>query len=179
MEITTTLPQGSRARVWLYTLATLVLAPLLNFLVGLIVNIDMASFVLYGFIPVGTLALCALACSGFILGARTVVYMPDVVDFGFLMAVSMGAIVLTFFFEYAYLMVRFDATSEQLGSFGRFVANSITSAEYHIYSRPYGLEGPYRAGDDGFLIAFVRVPAAAAIAKVVHSTMVSRAINIS
>jgi hypothetical protein len=105
--------------------------------------------------------------------------MPDVVDLVFLMAVSIGAIVLTFFVEYAYLIVWHHAGVKELGSFGRFVATSITSAQYQMYSKPYGLEGPLRAGEGGFLIAFVRIPAAAAIAKIVHSTMVSRAVNMS
>jgi hypothetical protein len=176
--VTTGTP-GSRGKIWLLTLATLLLAPLLNFVIGLITNIDLASLAVYTFIPVGTFALCALACSGFIYGSQSSFHTPDVVDLVFLMAVSLGAIVLPFFVEYAYLIVRGHATAGQLGGFGRFVATSISSAEYHIYSTPYGLEGPVRAGEGGFLIAFVRIPAAAAVAKIVHSAMVSRAVNLS
>ena len=170
---------GSRGKIWLFTLATLLLAPLLNFVLGLVINLDLASFALYTFIPVGTFALCALACSGFIYGSKGSVYAPDVVDLVFLMAVSIGAVVLTFVVEYAYLIIGHHVTAEQLGGFGHFVATSITSAQYQMYSRPYGFAGPLPAGEDGFLITFVRIPAAAAIAKIVHSTMVSRAVNMS
>ena len=179
MEDHANLVPGSRGKIWLFTLATLLLAPLLNFVIGLLINIDLASFALYTFIPVGTFALCALACCGFIYAAKKSVYTPDAVDLVFLMAVSIGAIVATFFVEYAYLIMWHHATAEQLGGFGRFIATSITSAQYQSYSRPYGLEGPLRAGEGGFLIAFVRIPAAAAIAKIVHSTMVSRAVNMT
>jgi len=179
MEEQTTQVQGSRARIWLFTLATVLLAPLLNFVIGLVTNIDVASFAVYTFVPVGTLALCALACSGFIYGSQASVYMPDVVDLVFLMAVSIGAIALTFFVEYVYLIIQGHATADQLGGFGHFVATNITNAQYQIYSRSFGLEAPVRAGEDGFLIAFVRIPGAAAVAKIVHSAMVSRAVNMS
>lgn len=179
MQDVTTPTQGSRATIWAYTLATMVLAPLLNFLIGIVTSIDLASFTLYTFIPVGTFALCAVACSGFIFGAKESIYMPDVVDLVFLMAASVGAIVLTYLVEYVFQIVWYHASTQQLGTFGRFVATSITSAEYTTYSKPYGLEGSIRAGEGGFLVAFVRIPAAAAIAKIVHSTMASRAINMS
>jgi len=179
MENYSTQVQGSRARGWLFTLVTLLFAPLLNFVIGLAINIDLASFALYTFIPVGTFAFCALACSGFIYESRKAVYMPDAVDLAFLMVVSISAIVLTFLVEYLYLILWHHATARELGGFGRFVASSITGAQYQIYSKPYGLTGPLRAGDDGFLIEFVRIPAAAAVAKIVHSTMVSRAVNMS
>jgi hypothetical protein len=179
MEELTTRVQGSRGKIWLFTLATALLAPLLNFVIGLVTSIDLASFAVYTFIPVGTFALCALACSGFIYGSKDALYMPDVVDLVFLMAVSVGAIALTFLVEYAYLIIRGHATAAQLGGFRHFVATTITNAQYQSYSRPFGLEGPLRAGEGGFLIAFVRIPAAAAVAKIVHSTMVSRAVNMS
>jgi hypothetical protein len=171
--------QGSRFILWLYTLATLALAPLLNFGIGLATDYDLASFSLYSFIPVGTMALCALACSGFLFAGMRTIYLPDAVDLVFLMIVSVGAIVLTFFVEYAYLIVKGVATSEQLGGFGRFFMTSITEAQYSSYSRSLGYAPPVRAGDDGFLILFVRFAAAPAIAKIIHSTVVSRAINLS
>lgn len=179
MENDATQVQGSRAKIWLFTLATLLLAPLLNFVIGLAINIDLASFALYTFIPVGTFALCALACSGFIYGSKRSIYMPDAIDLVFLMIVSIGAIVLTFLVEYLYLIIWQHVAANELGGFGRFVSSSITGAQYQMYSKPYGLVGPMRAGDDGFLIEFVKLPAAAAIAKIVHSSMVSRAVNMS
>jgi hypothetical protein len=131
------------------------------------------------FIPIGTFALCALACSGFLLGAARTLYHPDTIDLVFLMAASIGAIVLGFVFEYVYLMVSHDATPAQLGTFGRFVFTSITEAEVTTYSRHFEAAPPARIGDVGVLIMIVRVAGAAAIAKAVHSTMVSRAINMS
>jgi hypothetical protein len=179
VEHHTNLVQGSRSKIWLFTLATLLLAPLLSFAIGLVIKLDLASFAVYTFIPVGTFGLCALACSGFIYGSKDSAFMPETVDLVFLMAVSIGAIVLTYFVEYAYLIIWHRATADQLGGFGHFVSTSITNAQYETYSRPYGLEGPIRAGEGGFLIAFVRIPAAAAVAKIVHSTMVSRAVNMT
>ena len=170
----------------MFTLATLVLAPLLNFGIGLVTGFDVASLALYTFIPVGTFALCALACGGFLLGSMRANYSPDAIDLPFLMIVSVGAIVLTYLVDYAYLIFWQHATSRQLGGFGHFVVTSITEARYQDLSshhdslyRSFGFQDPVRAGEGGFLVNFVRIPAAAAVAKIVHSTMVSRAVNLS
>jgi hypothetical protein len=45
---------GSRYAIWLFTIATAELAPLVNFLIGLVTGYDLASFSLYTFIPVGS-----------------------------------------------------------------------------------------------------------------------------
>lgn len=170
---------SSRARIWLFTLATVLLAPLLNFGIGLATHFDVASVTVYTFIPVGTFALCALACSGFLYACGNSIYWPDTIDLAFLMLASVGSIFLTYLVEYAYLIAWHGATAAQIGGFGRFVVSNITEAQYHLYSKSYGLEGPLRAGEGGFLIMLVRIPAAAAIAKAVHSSMVSRAVNMS
>ena len=175
----TTAAPGSRYVIWLFTLATVVLAPLANFLIGLATGYDLASFALYTFIPVGTFALCALACSGFAWGSMRTIRMPDAVDLVFLMLASVGAIVMTFVFEYAWAILHYGATVEQLGGFGRFVSTQITEAQFENYSRFQDMRGTTTAGEGGFLIMLVRLAGAAAIAKIVHSNMVSRAINLS
>ena len=167
---------GSRLVIWLFTLVTVVLAPLVNFVILLVTGFDLASFSLYTFIPVGTFALCALACSGFAWGSMRTVRLPDVVDLGFLMLASVGAIVMTFVLEYGWAILHYHATVDQLGS---FVATQIREAQIESYSRFQDLNGPARAGEGGFLIMLVRIAGAAAIAKIVHSNMVSRAINLS
>jgi hypothetical protein len=170
---------ASRTIIWLYTLASAVLAPLLNFGIALATGLDLASFTIYEFIPVGTLALCALACGGFLLGAARTIYLPDTIDLVFLMIASISAIVLGFAFEYVYLMIKYDVSAEQLGTFGRFVYVNITEAQVTSYSRQFGVSAPAAAGDAGLLVMLIRLAGAAAVAKAVHSTMVSRAVNLS
>lgn len=168
-----------RLKVWLLTLATVVLAPLVNGTIAIATGFDISSIALYTFIPAGTFALCALACSGFLYGSIQADYSPDQVDLPLLMIASVASIVLTYLFDYAYMTLRYPEAASQLGSFGRYVLTSITETRYTMYSRAGGVEGPLRAGEGGFLIQVVRIAGAAAVAKIVHSTMVSRAVNVA
>lgn len=160
-----------RLRTWLLAIFTAVLATLGNAAIAVNTGFEVFSFTMFFLIPVGTLLLCVVASSGFYLGARTSPFQPTQIDLAFLMLVNVGLIVLVYAAEFLYAIATHDSPAGQAATLPRFIADRVTQAKYHTYMRGMPANAPpVSPGEAGWLLLLIRVSAALAVAKIVHSS---------
>jgi hypothetical protein len=153
-----------RAKSWLIAILSLALVLLANQVILAWVGFDLASFTILFLVPVGALILCLLASTGFYVGIRMFPFQPNSVDLVFLMLLNVSAVLLVYAVEYCF------AQAQHPESFSQFFVHSITESKFHMYMRRMPTDAPPVAAQEaGWLLLLIRLSAALAVAKIIHS----------
>lgn len=169
------LPQTPRQRLalWGMCMASLLLATALVKLIAAVVGIDVFSILLWSFVPVGAIAVAAVALSGYAAGAQLFRWQGDGWDLLFLMVVCLALQLLMVGVDYLWLLRAQPSLAHQL-TFAKFFSYSITSVEYQFNSSSVpqaSMPYPQAVGDAGYLLLMPRIGALLAMAKVVHGSV--------
>ena len=162
--------QSQRATSWAFTAATLALALAVNEVALVSSGFDLSSFAVFFLVPVGAIGLCFLASSGFYLCSKIAPFQPSQVDLLFLMLVNLGLVVLVYVVEYYDPSFSRTAGQQHASSLSQFVVRGITESKVYMQMRGMPSKAPPVAAQEaGWLFLLIRVAAALAVAKIVHS----------
>ena len=159
-------------KLWLVrglTLVTLVLAVIANVAIAEVAGSEPFLYVWWMIIPVGAVAVAAVAVSGFLGGCRLLQVRPEQGDLPFLMAVCMALPLSILGLEYLLPIHHGHALSEVM-SFGQFVASSVTDTKMEVHSAQFGSSGLQPLGEFGWFQLVPRLAALLAVAKIVHTS---------
>ncbi len=155
----------TRMRPLLMTVLTLALALSLQAAVTYFVGIHPMSFTMFMVVPVGAMALFFLATSGYYAGSVNVGLKVGRIDLGILMLVNLALLFLSYVVDYQM------AASPKPVSITSFIAHEVTETKQSVYFRGMPADAPPVApGDAGWLLLIIKLSAALAVAKVVHSS---------
>jgi hypothetical protein len=167
---------SQRFTAWGFALATAVAVVAINAAIEFLVGFDVSSVVVAVVVPLGVIAVAAAGLSGFLLGVKRSWMMPDTVDLVFLMVLAFATALAIH--GYQYILATADLAAAQKPSFRSFVSDQITETLVEFHTRfDKSDTPPVKAGGLGILTAIATVGALPAVAKVIHSTGVSWAIN--
>jgi hypothetical protein len=160
----------SRLRVWLPCLASFALTVALIHACKMFTGLDLFSFVMWAFVPVGAMVCGAIALSGFMYGANRHAWSPDGWDLLFLMTLCVLLQLLLVALEYWTVQLVHPEWVDGMG-FAHFFSASLMSAKYTIHSRQFANAAPAQAmGQAGLLMLLPRMGCLLAMAKVVQSS---------
>lgn len=143
---------------------TLALALSLQAAVTYFVGIKPMSFTMLVVVPVGAMALFFLATSGYYAASVNVGLKVGRIDLVILMLVNLALVFLSYVVDYEMV-----APPKQI-SITSFIVHEVTETKQSMYFRGMPDAPPIAPGDAGWLLLLIKLSAALAVAKVVHSS---------
>jgi hypothetical protein len=135
------------------------------------VDLNLFSFMWWGFIPVGAFAVGGLAASGYYVGAVKLDVKPTRLVAGCILVVAAAFQVALYYSQYALAKTEDGQAISQLIGFPRFVGWTLSHARYGLSVngyRPGGANGGFEVGGFGYVIAAVQFLALVAAGGLVY-----------
>ena len=151
------------------TLVTLALAVIANVAIAEVTGSEPFLYVWWMIIPIGGVAVAAVAVCGFLGGCRLLQVGPTQPDLPFLMAICLALPLCILALEYV-LPIHHGHALREVMSFGQFAASSVTDVRMEVRSAQFGNSGLQPLGEFGWFVLVPRLAALLAVAKIVHTS---------